>query len=308
MILSKPLRIQSEYDVLFEFLAYGLIRNSQLCICNAQPMTPLFNTKTKYKLGLYWKCSKCNRERSITFESVFHSNKIGFKSYKALLRQWCRSFHVRETTITINEFIETIDNSSVYKYNQFFREVASNFIAAYLPIINLPGPIHEIDEMDLGAKRKGGRGRYPVRAKIVFGIYCRSSKKVILYHIDNRERDTLLPLILTNIAVGSVIISDQFASYYNTRSNRSHLEAHGYQHYVVNHSERFVDPYLDFVHTNNIERTWRSLRSSISLVKRSLSNEVIDSYLNTFILKSMIDEDGLYEFMLNVLRFMLYEH
>jgi hypothetical protein len=74
-------------------------------------------------------------------------------------------------------------------------------------------------------------------------------------------------------------------------SNDSKLEQHGYTHFWVNHSIEFVDAIQKFIHTQNIERTWRSLRNSISSVKRTLSPAIIKGYLDTFILKSQLNAE-----------------
>ncbi|KAM0684788.1 hypothetical protein COBT_004004, partial [Conglomerata obtusa] len=39
----------------------------------------------------------------------------------------------------------------------------------------------------------------------------------------------------------------------------------------VNHSENFVDPDVSWIHTQNIERLWRSLKQSINLKSIKIS-------------------------------------
>jgi hypothetical protein len=48
--------------------------------------------------------------------------------------------------------------------------------------------------------------------------------------------------------------------------------------FVVNHSERFVDQELRFVHTNNIERMWRSIKEQV----RGVRLENLDEHLKYF--------------------------
>jgi hypothetical protein len=45
----------------------------------------------------------------------------------------------------------------------------------------------------------------------------------------------------------------------------------GFEHYSVNHSENFVDPDVPWIHTQNIERLWRSLKESINLESNKMS-------------------------------------
>jgi hypothetical protein len=70
--------------------------------------------------------------------------------------------------------------------------------------------------------------------------------------------------------------------YVNSRYNISNIEQYGYQHYWVNHKEFFVSPIDNDIHTNNIERVWRSLRGSISHIRRTVPNEKIDVELSLF--------------------------
>ena len=58
----------------------------------------------------------------------------------------------------------------------------------------------------------------------------------------------------------------------------SHLDQLGLEHYYINHSLTFVDPIQEYIHTNSIERIWRSLRASISHVRRSLPKDKVQSF------------------------------
>ena len=138
--------------------------------------------------------------------------------------------------------------------------------------------------------------------KLYLGIYGRKSKKIALFYVENRSSNTLIPLILENIPINSTIISDKYSTYVNIRRNESRLERYNtYHHYWVNHSQTFVDHYQDFIHSNSIERKWRSLRNSISTIKRSFSPHILQQYLDTFIMKSMIKEKELFELMMLIL-------
>ncbi|MEG0578249.1 MAG: transposase, partial [Bacilli bacterium] len=55
---------------------------------------------------------------------------------------------------------------------------------------------------------------------------------------------------------GSFIISDGWKGYSNIIDDM-------FEHETVIHSENFVNPECDLIHTNAIERVWRSLRKEI---------------------------------------------
>ena len=126
-----------------------------------------------------------------------------------------------------------------------------------------PGHVVEIDETKVG-KRKYNRGRM-VDGTWIFGMIDIGTEhqqpEPGAYRLEicpNNERTeaALVPLIQKHVEVGSVIMSDGWASYGN-------LERYGYEHLSVNHTENFVDP-LTFAHTQNIERSWKPLKAKLT--------------------------------------------
>ena len=107
---------------------------------------------------------------------------------------------------------------------------------------------------------------------------------LVIYIADDKSKGSLHPIILNHVLPGSTIYSDKMASYCS-RSGKSHLEPYGFTHFVINHSLNYVDPISPHIHTNNIERSWRSLKSFISYTKRSMAADVLETYINTFLLK-----------------------
>ncbi len=80
-----------------------------------------------------------------------------------------------------------------------------------------------------------------------------------------------------------IVISDCSPIYVNNRSNISRIEDYiDVNHYWVNHLKRFNDEYQNDIHINNIEQLWRSLRSSIGLLKRAISSNEIEGFINQF--------------------------
>ena len=146
---------------------------------------------------------------------------------------------------------------------------------------------------------RSNKGSIPNSAKIIFGIKCRSTNLLLLFPVPDKAKETLFPLIVEHVDQGSQIISDKAASYV-TITGRSHLEELGFEHYYINHSVEFVDPIQNFIHTNNIERSWRSLRASISHLKRSLSEKKIQSFIDTFQFFTYFSQESLYDVLLQM--------
>ena len=65
-----------------------------------------------------------------------------------------------------------------------------------------------------------------------------------------------------HVPSGSTIYSDGFATYFSNRTAppTSHLEPYGYTHFTINHSQHFVSEIDSTIHTNTIERLWRTLK------------------------------------------------
>jgi len=70
-----------------------------------------------------------------------------------------------------------------------------------------------------------------------------------------RDKTTLHKIIQREVIAGSTIHSDGWSGY-------NELLDHRYNHYVVNHSENFVDP-ISKAYTQRIESLWRPLRLKI---------------------------------------------
>ena len=105
---------------------------------------------------------------------------------------------------------------------------------------------------------------------------------------------------MENIPTASTIISDKLSTYVNIRRDESRLDPYGYTHYWVNH-KTFVDEFQRFINTNSIERSWRSLRNLISTIKRTFTLIILEHYLSTFIMRSMMKENELYEILLTIM-------
>lgn len=136
----------------------------------------------------------------------------------------------------------------------------------------------EIDEAKI-RKRKHNTGRI-IQGQWVFGGIERDTKKVFVLPVPNRCSDTLLPIIRKYIAPGSIIHSDKWRAYDALRDEKD------YEHETVNHSHNFVNPQTG-VHTQNIERFWRDMRSNIP--RYGIRDYHYTSYLAEFLFKRHYD-------------------
>ncbi|RUS71147.1 hypothetical protein EGW08_021092 [Elysia chlorotica] len=167
-----------------------------------------------------------------------------------------------------------LSKHTVVDWRSFCSEVTDEWYRKQSPIGG-PGVVVEIDET-LITRRKYNRGRLPTQIWPFGGIERVTKRKFIVPLTgdvaENRTKETLLPLITKYIVKGSVIYSDAFRSYHTIKdlgsviysdAFRSYhtLKDLGYTHCVVNHSKNFVDPEDPNVHTQNIERLWKDVKS-----------------------------------------------
>jgi len=108
-----------------------------------------------------------------------------------------------------------------------------------------------------------------------FWCYKRNTHRCIIVPIENRSTETLTAMIQKHIVPGIIIYTDAWKGYTN-------LSALNYKHSILNHSNNFVNP-VTGVHTQNIERLLREIRSSVP--RYGILEKHYKHYLPNFYLK-----------------------
>lgn len=131
----------------------------------------------------------------------------------------------------------------------------------------------EIDETYIGGKdKKMGRPGPDSKKTAVIGMVERDGR-ITTQVVSDTRRNTLIPIIKENVEAGSEISTDQLQAY-------KVLEAEGYDHESVNHSEE--EWVRGDVHTNTIEGYWGRLKLSIRGTHVHVSRKHLDKYLGEF--------------------------
>jgi transposase len=105
------------------------------------------------------------------------------------------------------------------------------------------------------------------------------SGEVIIRMLDNVQQVTIKPIILSSIAAGTMVFTDEYNIY-------SRLEQWGFGHKTVNHSageyarDEDGDGFCE-VHSNTIEGFWSLLRSWLR-PHRGVSQAKLPVYLSFF--------------------------
>jgi len=78
----------------------------------------------------------------------------------------------------------------------------------------------------------------------------------------------------------------------------SHLSVYGFRHFGINHSKFFVSKVSSQIHTNIIERTWRSLKEKLKYNKPRIE---INKFISEFMFETWIHVLERYDFMINLI-------
>ncbi|GFO01221.1 hypothetical protein PoB_002772600 [Plakobranchus ocellatus] len=203
-------------------------------------------------------------------DSYWEKSKVPYKRLVELLYFWSLKIPVH-TCVTLT----TLDKTTVIQWFQYFRDICSNWLITNPYQIGGPGLKVEIDE-SLVAKRKYNRGHH-VEQRWVFGATCRQTGESFLQLIPDKTANTLLPIIRTRIAPGSIIHSDGNPSY----NNIAHLPVvPPFRHLVVIHDHNFVDPQTGAC-TNRVECMWKNCKQSFKQMC-GVQNSTLESHLDEF--------------------------
>ncbi len=131
----------------------------------------------------------------------------------------------------------------------------------------------ELDEALIGGKVRGGKRGWGAENKTcLFGIKERGGRVKVIA-VNNRERETLFPLIKLHVEEGSKINTDEFKVYHT-------LNNEGYTHDTVVHSDYQWSK--GETHTNSIEGYWSNLKKSILGTHTYVSPKHMQKYLCEF--------------------------
>ena len=254
----------------------GILPGSRICSRHRSPCSLKFNRA--YPQG-GWICSRGDFTRSVYYGSFFSeetsgsSIRLSLPEVYHLLYCWCYDQPIR---FAMNE--TNVSSATVVEYYNYFNQLADQEISHTFSTSKIGGYGWEvqIDESKFGS-RKYNVGRV-VEGTWVLGMIARngnqSSLRMIVCPNNSRSRETLKPLILQNIAPGSVIYTDCWQGY----SNIEEMDQ-DFQHFSVNHTNNFVNPETG-AHTNAIEGSWKDAKQRYKA--KNVPQEKFQQWLNGY--------------------------
>ncbi|ORD97049.1 hypothetical protein HERIO_1067 [Hepatospora eriocheir] len=123
----------------------------------------------------------------------------------------------------------------------------------------------------------------------VFSMAEEGSRKVKMFVVEKRDRDSLPPLLLEHVDKNSIIHGDGCKAY-------SGLSTMFDDHKVVNYSENFVDPNTR-CHIQLIECIWGQAKLKIIKNKRGTTLTMLQSHLSFFCFYYHFNEESFKNFL-----------
>ena len=289
----------TEDEIINYYNEIGLFM-SDVCKHCGSPMTKRNELNRHYTSERFY-CKICHLIVTRRSGTIFEGMKIPFKAFNLILYYFAEGFTTREIFRLLQPLIGGISHNTIKKYTKSFRFMVHIYVQSIISDAILPGPV-EIDEACCYKLRRGNHGRLARTIYWIFGLKCRTTKKVIIYPVLYRNRVTIIPIIQKHVKPGTIIYSDMFSCYFNNRRNppQSYLANFGYIHYGVNHSIEFVSSIDASIHTNTIERVWRGLKGKLRDYK---PKKYINEYISEYILESWIQIHDRYFFLIHLLHY-----
>ncbi|KFD49785.1 hypothetical protein M513_09252 [Trichuris suis] len=184
-----------------------------------------------------WRCRRprCGKQVSLRAGTWLEGTRLEFSKVVRFVHAWRHKYGTTE----LCKNMLGMTPQAVTKWKSRIREIVALSLLRSPLRIGGPGFIVEIDE-SLFSRTKDHHGRsYP--QQWVLGGVCRETGQWLLVPVEDRTRDTLLPIIRDHVRLGTTIMTDRWRAY-------NSLSRVGYTDLQVNHSENFVDPETGATH------------------------------------------------------------
>jgi transposase-like protein len=222
------------------------------------------------RIGVY-KCYDCRKPFTVKVGTIFESSHIK-------LNIWLQAIFLIASSkkgISSNQLHRTmgITLKSAWFMSHRIREAMRS--GNFAPFGSEGGPV-EIDETYIGRDhskpvQRGGSHKFKV-----LSLIDRESGQARSMVVDNVKAETLLPIILANVAREAAIMTDEAGQYVK-------LGEHFSSHDSVNHSAgEYVNPIYPWIHTNTVEGFFSVFKRGMKGIYQHCSEHHLNRYLAEF--------------------------
>uniref|UniRef100_H2YP01 ISXO2-like transposase domain-containing protein n=1 Tax=Ciona savignyi TaxID=51511 RepID=H2YP01_CIOSA len=175
---------------------FGLLSSSRACPTCGKMMTEMPQKSTKD--GVAWRCKgrSCRTTSSIRKDSFFAKSNLALTDCITLIFFWAKDYmSVAQIATELNLTIRT-----ALDWCGFVREICSIELVGRM----IGGPGH-IVALDFALRSPGYRHSIAACEEWVFGGVDTTTNEYFMVMVDNRDADTILPIISKNIKRGTEI-------------------------------------------------------------------------------------------------------
>ena len=261
----------NEQDVVHQWCRdHGLLPLSLPCKSPGCDGVAMLRARKGYVANEVFRCNKnVSHQRQTREFSFFEASKIPTNDILLFVKSYLDGCSLNQCA----SFAGISYGSTSVDWASHIRELFKDDFMRNTIHKKISGEI-EIDESLFGRRVKYHRGNPNVGVKVwVFGMVERSSNSIILYPVNDRSEETLLPLIERHVEKGSSIYSDGWSAYWD-------LNNRGYKHFTVLHKYSFKKVYVEtatkkevVVHTNRIEGAWKHAKAHFRKMSGTLSSQ-----------------------------------
>jgi transposase len=211
-------------------------------------------------------CEHCGNHVHPTADTIFHKSPTP-------LTIWFYAIYLMSAT-RCGISAKQIERETGVTYKtawRMFKQIRSMLTDEKSGPIGGFGRKVEMDETYYGSRSEGKRGRGTDKTPVVGMVQRRGQVRAFV--AADVKADTLRGLIKEHVLPKSTVFTDDFRSY-------NGLDARGYMHHRINHSERVY--VAGDVHTNTIEGFWSLVKRGIGGVYHSVGRDYLQTYFDEY--------------------------